>query len=85
MIVKLGASADDWLLLHSQVIESTMPALAPAFKKEWDRAESITHPETKDVIRVTTFGLKFVDDTYVLEGKVTCGHTTIFESDANTI
>ena len=71
VIIKLGESPEDWLLLHKDVIQATMPVLGTAMAGTWNRQEVIQDPSTNTKVEVYSFALKFVEDTWLLEGKVT--------------
>lgn len=56
--------------MHSSIIRATLPTLAPALGGGWERWEDIKHPVTGISQKVYSFGLKFIDNTCLLEGRV---------------
>lgn len=70
VVVKLGVSPKDWLLVHQSVIEAAMPTLAPVFRPEWKRGDEKSMAVGGEKREVFRFGLKFVDETFFLEGEV---------------
>lgn len=70
VIIKLGVEPDRHVLVHSEMIKLAMPTLAPMFKAEWSTPETIVHPTKNKEVKVYSLGMKSVDDTLLLEGKV---------------
>ena len=71
VIIKLGKSSQDWLLLHKEVVQARLPLLAPVFSTDWGRKQLVEHPKTGEQLEVYYFGLKYVDKTWLLKGKCT--------------
>ncbi|GAB1739791.1 hypothetical protein NU219Hw_g4727t1 [Hortaea werneckii] len=69
VIIKLSANRDHHLLVHSAVISTGLPTLAPALKPEWSVPEVVEHPLTEKKVNVRSLALKSVDQTILLEGK----------------
>lgn len=70
VVVKLGVEPDSHLLVHSEIIKLGMPTLAPTFKAEWSTPETIVHHPKGKEVKVYSLGMKSVDSTLLLEGKV---------------
>lgn len=74
LVIKLGRKSEDWLLVHAEVLRKTCSLLAPGISEDWDNTSSapevVIHPDTGARVPLRTKALKFVDGTYVLEGKV---------------
>lgn len=70
VVVKLGIEPESHLLVHSDMIKVAMPTLAPMFKAEWSTPETIVHPTKGKEVKVYSLGMKSVDNTLLLEGKV---------------
>ena len=70
VIIKLNADPNSWLIVHAEIFDKHMPALSPGFKPQWGRSTKVFHPGKEVDVDVYTLGLKYVDDTYLLEGKV---------------
>ncbi|KAI7366179.1 hypothetical protein KC354_g4333 [Hortaea werneckii] len=69
VIIKLSINPDHHLLVHSDVVRTGLPTLAPALKPEWSVPEVMKHPITGKEINVYSLALKSVDQTILLEGK----------------
>ncbi|KAK3724011.1 hypothetical protein LTR37_001495 [Vermiconidia calcicola] len=71
VVIKLGESPSDWLLVHKSIVQVGMPLLAPTLKPEWAKPDIVEHPITGEEVKVHTSAIKFVEDdnTFLLEGK----------------
>ncbi|KAK3723741.1 hypothetical protein LTR37_001622 [Vermiconidia calcicola] len=69
VVIKLGESPNEWLLVHKSIIQAGMPLLAPTFKADWAKPDIVEHPTTGEQVEVHTVAIKYADQTYVLEGK----------------
>ncbi|KAK5112891.1 hypothetical protein LTR85_011118 [Meristemomyces frigidus] len=72
VVIKLGKTKEHLLLVHSDVLRQWMPTLAPSLKPEWSvysSPELTKHPNTGSDVKVHTLALKYVDNTFLLEGQ----------------
>ncbi|KAK3723748.1 hypothetical protein LTR37_001629 [Vermiconidia calcicola] len=78
VVIKLGESADEWLLVHRSIIRETMPVLAVALSEDWNRGEKCIDPKTEEPLKDSqtgkfiqkySFGLKFVDRVWLSDGR----------------
>ena len=71
-MIKLGASSDEWLLLHKDVVDASVPLLAQAMEPRWERGEKVENADVGDAHArgLYKFGLKYVDKTWLLDGRV---------------
>ena len=74
VIVKLGKDPRGWLVLHKSIFQATMPVLGLAFGSDWEREQKVTNAVAGIDLVVYNIGLKFVDETYLLEGRVRTIH-----------
>jgi hypothetical protein len=73
VLIKLGHSQNDWLVVHSSKLSEASPMLRAALSVRWAKTigtDKIEHPRTEKEVRVKIMALKFVKGTYFLEGEV---------------
>lgn len=70
VIIKLSASPDGWLLLHSDVLCNASPVLAATLLHDWARPKRAKNPKTGEEMLVYTICLARADDGLMLEIKV---------------
>jgi hypothetical protein len=72
VLIKLGHSQNDWLVVHSSKLSEASPMLRAALSVRWAKTigtDKIEHPWTGEEVRVKIMALKFVKGTYFLEGR----------------
>lgn len=73
LVIKLGHSPSDWLIIHSKVFAAVSPVFNDNYgiaNEDWADLIKIKHPRTGNEVAVRVLALQIIDDTYVLEGKV---------------
>jgi hypothetical protein len=76
VLIKLGHSQSDWLVVHSSKLSEASPMLQAALSVQWAKTigtDKIKHPRTGEDVAVKIMALKLVEGTYFLEGKEVVG------------
>lgn len=72
VLIKLGRSQHDWLLVDSSSLSAASSKLRAVLSSRWADTigiDKITHPRTGESMEVKTLALKFVEGVYFLEGR----------------
>ncbi|KAK6443090.1 hypothetical protein LTR95_000607 [Oleoguttula sp. CCFEE 5521] len=79
LLVRLGDTPQDTLLLHSRVPATASYVFRRGLTGQWaaEKTTWLRHPATKTVVQVKVLALSVVDETFVLEGTPLPGKTSI--------